>query len=86
MISGTDEASGLLFSYADLEERIPGRYPLRKIRQVVKDLMASLGADFACCQTETPPWEQGQTGQRETPVTPEIRMYIVLKEPKPSML
>jgi hypothetical protein len=33
---GTDEASGSLFSYVDLEGRIPVRHPLRTIRQVVK--------------------------------------------------
>ena len=36
MMRGTDEASGSLFSYVDLEARIPARHPLRKIRQVVK--------------------------------------------------
>ena len=38
--------SGSLFSYVDLEERIPARHPLRKIRQVVNDALASLDADF----------------------------------------
>lgn len=28
MIRGTDEANGSLFSYVDLEERIPARHPL----------------------------------------------------------
>lgn len=43
---GTDEKSGSLFSYVDLEERIPARHPLRKIRQVVNDALASLDGDF----------------------------------------
>jgi transposase len=43
---GVDETSGSLFSYVDLEERIPPRHPLRKIRQVVNDALASLDADF----------------------------------------
>lgn len=43
---GTDETSGSLFSYVDLEERIPARHPLRKIRQVVNDALASLDAEF----------------------------------------
>ena len=43
---GTDGAAGSLFSYVDLEERIPARHPLRKIRQVVNDALASLDADF----------------------------------------
>jgi hypothetical protein len=44
---GTDETSGLLFSYVDLEDRIPARHPLRKIQQVVNDALASLDRDFS---------------------------------------
>jgi len=43
---GTYEAAGSLFSYLDLEERIQARHPLRKIRQVVNDALASLDAEF----------------------------------------
>jgi transposase len=43
---GTDEQSGSLFSYVDLEDRIPARHPLRKIRQVVNDALAGLDAEF----------------------------------------
>jgi len=46
MMRGTDQATGLLFSYVDLEERIPSRHPLRKVRQVVNDALASLDAVF----------------------------------------
>jgi transposase len=45
-IGGTDEVSGLLFSYVDLDERIPARHPLRKIRLVVNEALASLDAEF----------------------------------------
>jgi len=41
---GTDEASGSLFSYADLEARIPVQHPLRRIRQVVNEALTSLEA------------------------------------------
>ena len=44
---GKDETSGSLFSYVDLEDRIPARHPLRKIRQVVNDALASLDGEFA---------------------------------------
>ena len=44
---GTDVRSGSLFSYVDLEERIPARHPLRTIRQVVNDALVSLDAEFA---------------------------------------
>ena len=43
---GTDEASGSLFSYVDLEERVPAQHPLRKIRQIVNDALANLDAKF----------------------------------------
>ena len=43
---GTDETSGSLFSYVDLEDRLPARHLLRKIRQVVNDALASLEAEF----------------------------------------
>lgn len=49
---GTDETSGSLFSYVDLEERIPPRHPLRKIRQVVNDALASLDAEFEVLYTD----------------------------------
>lgn len=43
---GTDETSGSLFSYVDIEERIPARHPLRKIRRVVNDALVSMDAEF----------------------------------------
>lgn len=43
---GADEASGSSFSYVDLEQRILERHPLRKIRQVLNEAMASLDAEF----------------------------------------
>lgn len=49
---GADETSGSLFSYVDLEARIPAGHPLRKIRQVVNEALASLDAAFALLYTE----------------------------------
>ena len=49
---GMDETSGSLFSYVDLEERIPARHPLRKVRQVVNDALASLDAEFESLYTD----------------------------------
>jgi hypothetical protein len=43
---GSDETSGSLFSYVDLEDRIPARHPLRKIRQLVNAALASLDSGF----------------------------------------
>jgi transposase len=52
MMRGADETSGSLFSYVDLEGRIPVRHPLRKIRQVVNEALASLDADFEALYTD----------------------------------
>lgn len=43
---GTDETSGPLFSYVDLDERIPPLHPLRKIRKVINDDLDSLDTEF----------------------------------------
>ena len=43
---GIDETSGSLFSYIDLEDRIPAKHPLRKIRQIVNDALVSLDPGF----------------------------------------
>jgi transposase len=44
---GSDARIGELFSYVDLEQRVPSTHPLRKIRQLVNDVLASLDAEFA---------------------------------------
>lgn len=44
---GADKISGSLFSYVDLEDRIPARHPLRQVKRIVDDALASLDADFA---------------------------------------
>ena len=44
---GSDERSGELFSYVDLEARVPAKHPLRKIRQLVNDVLVSLDAEFS---------------------------------------
>src|SRR5918992_2550241 len=43
---GSDERSGALFSYVDLEARVPADHPLRTIRVVVNDALAGLSAGF----------------------------------------
>src|SRR6056297_3896780 len=52
IMRGADEASGSLFSYVDLEERVPAGHPLRKIRQIVNDALASLDAEFGALYTK----------------------------------
>jgi hypothetical protein len=41
---GSDERSGELFSYVDLEDRIPARHPLRLIRRGIESIPAGTGA------------------------------------------
>jgi hypothetical protein len=44
---GVDERTGSLFSYVDLEDRVPAKHPLRVIRRVVNDVLAALDGEFA---------------------------------------
>jgi len=44
---GSDERSGSLFSYVDLERRVPKRHPLRAIRAVVNTALSDLSGEFA---------------------------------------
>jgi transposase len=43
---GAEEQAGSLFSYVDLEERVPRGHPLRAIRAIVDEALAALSADF----------------------------------------
>jgi len=43
---GSDKQTGSLFSYVNLEERVPARHPLRKIKGVVDAALVSLDAEF----------------------------------------
>ena len=43
---GSDDQNGSLFSYVNLEDRIPARHPLRKIRAVVNAALVTLDPDF----------------------------------------
>ena len=44
---GSDERSGELFSYVDLEQRVRLDHPLRLIRSLTDVALAALSADFA---------------------------------------
>ena len=37
---GSDERTGELFSYVDLEKRVPAKHPLRLVRGVVNEVLA----------------------------------------------
>jgi len=44
---GSDVRTGELFSYVDLEDRVPAGHPLRVIRRIVNEVLAVLNAEFA---------------------------------------
>jgi transposase len=48
---GTDEQSGALLSYADLEARVPRQHPLREIRGLVNATLAALDGEFSLLYT-----------------------------------
>jgi transposase len=43
---GSDTRTGELFSYVDLEDRVPAKHPLRVIRRIVNDVLLALDAEF----------------------------------------
>ena len=44
---GSDMRTGELFSYVDLEERVPSDHRLRLIRRIVNEVFATLDREFA---------------------------------------
>jgi len=50
---GSDARTGELFSYVDLEERVPAKHPLRTIRRIVNDVLMALDAEFAMIYAST---------------------------------
>ena len=44
---GSDQRSGSLFSYIDVEARVPRTHPIRIIKAIVDDVLLSLDAEFA---------------------------------------
>src|SRR5262245_225190 len=44
---GSDKTSGSLFSYVDVEARIPTKHPLRAIRGIVNEVLVSLDPELA---------------------------------------
>ena len=44
---GIDGRTSELFSYVDLEKRVPAKHPLRLVRSVVNEVLAALDGDFS---------------------------------------
>ncbi|MGI9355991.1 MAG: IS5 family transposase, partial [Rhizobiaceae bacterium] len=49
---GLDTTSGSLFSYVDLEERVPAAHPLRVIRKLVDDALSSMDDIFCASYSD----------------------------------
>jgi transposase len=50
---GSDRTTGSLFSYVDIEARIPAQHPLRLIRRIVNEVLLSLDSEFAALYEPT---------------------------------
>ena len=50
---GEDRMSANLFSYVDLESRVPSGHPLRAIREIVNDVLADMSSAFAAMYAQT---------------------------------
>ena len=50
---GQDDRSGSLFSYIDLEDRVPAAHPLRLIRGIVNEVLETLSGEFAAMYSST---------------------------------
>src|SRR6266478_3850207 len=48
---GSDERSGSLFSYVDLEARVRGDHPLRAIREIANAALGDLSGEFTALYT-----------------------------------
>jgi transposase len=44
---GSDAATGAMFSYVDIEARVPAKHPIRVIRRIVNEVLERLDSDFA---------------------------------------
>jgi transposase len=44
---GSDERTGTLFSYVDVEQRVAADHPLRAIRSIVNEVLEGLNGEFA---------------------------------------
>ncbi len=49
---GSDAVTGALFSYMDLDDRVPADHPLRVIRAVVNEVLRALDADFGAMYSD----------------------------------
>ena len=44
---GSDVMTGSLFSYVDIEDRVPKTHPLRVVREAVNEAVVAFDAEFS---------------------------------------
>lgn len=57
---GSDESTGALFSYVDLEARVAAVHPLQAIRLLVNKALSAMGSDLSALY-----WGLGRPSHRE---------------------
>jgi len=50
---GSDSRQGALFSFVDLDSRIPAKHPIRKLRQIVDTILATMDSEFSARYSDT---------------------------------
>lgn len=68
---GSDQRTGELFSYVDLEERVPAKHPLRVIRRLVNEVLARSRSRQASLSE---PLRTPSTTQRSSPSSTSSRV------------
>ena len=73
----SDALSGKLFSYVDLEQRVPPHHPLRAVRTIVNEALTDIGASFAAIYSTL-----GQPSTIDRPsIAPEKLLRALLLQP-----
>ena len=49
---GSDAMTGSMFTYVDIEARIPASHPIRLVRRIVNEVLAGLDGEFAAMYSD----------------------------------
>ena len=77
---GRDDSSGSLFSYIDLEDRVPAKHPLRIIGGIVNEVLEALSGDIEAMYSSTGR-PGGPAGEASTGVAVASLLYDSLGTP-----
>ena len=61
---GSDMRTGELFSYVDIEDRVPSNHPLRLIRRIVNDVLAATRGGLRQARTSESVGKEDVTSRR----------------------